>query len=203
VPLGITGTDISRNLSRLLGLQGKFSMAQDEVQVPVISVGDLWHSPYQPFTPCGASGLQGAVALENAYVLVRPTAGMFFVVDEVTVSSTSEQEISIARLTAANLVTLGAPFSILAFRNFNATEPAAPTGPRLGPTIELNSFVGVLGDTVAGFLCGLARGVQRYQFPHGYVLDGDDPSGLNALAVVTSGINRPVQASFVCRIFFK
>lgn len=200
MPKGITGADISSGITRLLGLTGKFSMSQDEIQVAVLEVAKLDRSPFQLTRPCGAGNAQGPVVAENAIISVSPSVGVILCIDRIDISPGTTGIHFIQRFTAANFVTMGAPFSITALRDFNNIEPPPPTGPRVGSVLETRSAVGVFGDRVAQYRITSSQATQ-VEFPAGYFLFGNDPAGINGLAVVASSLNTNVAATFFCREF--
>jgi len=190
---------ITRGLVELLGLKGKFGPQADETIVATIVVDEFRRSPFQATKPCGLGDAVGAVALENGYVGVLPNSGVILCIDRIIVSQGATQPVTIRRLTAANLVTIGAPFASQFLRDFNNIEPPQANGPRTSSLLETNSFAGAVGDEVATSTA-LANNQVFFEFPDGYFLHGDDPAGINMLAVVGI-VNLGITASFSCREF--
>jgi len=200
MPTPINEGLVTRGLAGLFGLKGRFRLQLDETEVPVVITSQLDRSPFQLTKPCGAGDAQGAVALENAYVSVSPSSGVILCIDRIDLAPNTTTVHLIQRLTAANLATLGAPTAVTFLRDFNNIEPPQANGPRTSSFVETRTHVGALGDQVwEGNL--IAGNLWSISFPDGYFLYGDDPAGIDALAVVGSAVNVPIRANFICREF--
>jgi len=200
VPKPLQQSSITTALVRALGLKGKFGLQLDETAVVNIQGLDLEYTPYQRnFVACGEGQVQGGVAAENGYVGVQAGRGVILAIDSIHCSVVTSMDVSLQRLTVANLVTIGAPFTSQAMKSFDANEPAAATGPRVTSTIFLNSFAGVVGDRVGNWR--ILTEDHMIPLPYPYILRGDDPAGLNALAMVGQTVNDGFRASFFCREF--
>jgi len=108
-------------------------------------------------------------------------------------------DLLVRRLTVANLVTIGAPFASQFLKSFDANEPAAATGPRVTSTIFTNSFAGAVGDQI--MVVRASGTTLPVFFTNPYILRGNDPAGLNALAVIGESVNVQIRVSFLCREF--
>lgn len=199
MPVPINEGLVSRGLVGLFGIKGRFRPQLDETEVPVVITSQLDRSPFQLTKPCGASLAVGAVAAENGYIGVLPAAGLILCIDKILFNQGGTQPVFVQRLTVANLVTIGAPFSSVFLRDFNNIEPPQANGPRTSSLIQSNSFVGVVGDEVAQTV-GQANVRTVFDFPDGYFLYGNDPAGIDMLACV-GVVNLGITASFFCREF--
>jgi len=200
VPKPLQQSVITAALVRALGLKGKFGLELDETAVVTVQGLDLEFTPYQrQFVACGEGLIQQPVVAENSYVGVQASTGVILAIDGLHLSAGAGIEMSLQRLTAANLVTIGAPGAISPMKSFDGNDPPAATGPRVTSTIFRNSFAGAVGDRVA--LWAVSTADISIPFPNPYILRGDDPAGLNALAVVGLTVNQAVRASFFCREF--
>jgi len=199
MPVPINEGLVSRGLVGLFGIKGRFRPQLDETEVPVVITSQLDRSPFQLTKPCGLGDGVGAVAGENSYVGVSPSAGLILCIDRIIMNQGGTQPILVNRLTAANLVTIGAPFAIQFLRDYNNIEPPQANGPRTSSTLSTNSFAGQVGDIVAESV-GQANTQTIFEFPDGYFLYGNDPAGINMLAVI-GVVNLGITASFFCREF--
>lgn len=191
---------VSKGLVNILGIKGRYGQFLDESVITTIQATDFDDSPFQIAKPAGASAVSAAVAAQNAYVSVSPTVDVILQVVSVTLASGALGTVVLQRLTAANLVTLGAPLAVFNLRDFNAVEPPPATGPRLASVLETRTHIGVLGDEVARFV--MQGNVPfTFTFPNGYFLIGNDQAGINALAAAHVNVNIALTASFTCRIW--
>jgi len=199
MPVPINEGLVSRGLAGLFGLKGRYRPQLDETEVPVVLTSQLDRAPFQLTVPCGIGGGVNAVAAENGILGVLPDASLILCVDKIIISSTTVATLFIQRFTVANLVTAGAPFAIFNLRHFNQIEPPQANGPRTSSLFHTNSFAGVLGDEVARYR-GLGNTPYTFEFPDGYFLYGNDPAGIDMLAVV-GPVNVAIEATFFCREF--
>lgn len=150
-PKKIQGPGPSDGVQRALGLVGRFSMAVDEIAVPVLVTQDLEFGPFMNQTP-GARGVrvpaQGAGV--NAFLGLRPAAGTIVQLDEVTIVNDDATRAQFSlRMNPHDQwegFTLGATSTPV---DTNDREPpqAAPPG-ATSATVQIASNAGVAGGTV-------------------------------------------------------
>lgn len=199
MPSPINEGQVTRGLASLFALKGRFRLQMDETEVAVVITSQFDRSPFQLTKPCGAGIVTAAVVAERSYVSVSPSAGVILCIDKIILGTLSVVQ-RVQRLTAANFVTLGAPTAIFDLRDFNAIEPPQANGPRTSSVIESYTHANTLGDTIGEYRTAASE-FQTIDFPDGYFLYGDDPAGIDGLAVVTDSTNSALRATFFCREF--
>jgi len=200
MPVPINEGLVTRGLAGLFGLKGRYRLVIDETEVPVVITSQFDRSPFQLTKPVGGALSQPNVALENSYVSCSPSPGVILCIDSILIDTATASTFFVTRLTAANFTTLGAPLNIQFMRDFNAIEPPQPNGPRTASIIEARSFIGTLGDVFARVRVGGGQN-EPFVFPDGYFLHGDDPAGIDGVAVVSANLNISMGATFFCREF--
>jgi hypothetical protein len=195
---GFNRPQLVQAAAQFLGLKGDLPMQVDEQLLSIISMGELTDSPYLRYAiPVAEQGAVTAVALENSYVCIQPSAQVALQIKQILISNAEAvvQFISIAISTAAQIATAGLASGP------NVVDFANPiAGTLRGSIIRTGTHTDTgQGNQIIVVRVAAGETFQLTLPDPGIILYGNDEGGIPALSLINNIANEGLRAAFIGR----
>lgn len=201
MPKAVNDPSLSGALRDLLGLKGRNPLGIDEILVGVVRAANLEDSPFgSTYTPCGGQRALTPAVGNIAYAGVRPAAGTILRVDKILVRNDTgaARDYTVRVPTATAIAGYDVAPTEVRQLNFNARRSDVNAARQVASLMYTAEDAGAVGAGLGLFRVNDGN-IDRFTFPNGFFLHGDDPGGRAAITINPDLADVEIEATFFCR----